>query len=117
MHRAALARSLVREQPFVFSRPARELDPAWPYDDPVLVQGIIDAYFPEGEDIILVDYKTDRVLEEDGQMLADRYRVQLEDYAAALTRLTGRKVSEKWIYSFTLGREIRCDGQSRTSPD
>ena len=51
------------------------------------------------------------------EALADRYRVQLEDYAAALTRLTGRKVSEKWIYSFTLGREIRCDGRSRMSPD
>ena len=36
-------------------------------------------------------------------MLIDRYHVQLEDYAQALERMTGRKVKERYIYSFTLG--------------
>ena len=40
------------------------------------------------------------------QKLIDRYRVQLEDYAQALERMTGRKVKERYIYSFTLGKEI-----------
>ena len=32
--------------------------------------------------------------------------VQLDSYAEALERMTGRKVKEKWIWSFFLGREI-----------
>ena len=39
----------------------------------------------------------------DEQKLIDRYHVQLEDYAQALERMTGRKVKERYIYSFTLG--------------
>ena len=50
-----------REQPFVISRSAAEIDEAWDPKERVLVQGIIDAYFLEGDEIVLVDYKTDRV--------------------------------------------------------
>ena len=37
--------------------------PSYPEDETILVQGIIDAWFPEGDEIVLVDYKTDRVKE------------------------------------------------------
>ncbi len=104
---AAAARGMLRrESPFVFSRPAREIDPAWDFDDRILIQGIIDAWFLEGEEIVLVDYKTDRVSPGQEQKLIDLYKVQLEDYADALHRLTGRRVKEKIIYSFALGREL-----------
>ena len=53
--------------------------------------------------IVLVDYKTDFVRRGDEKKLIDRYHVQLEDYAQALERMTGRKVKERYIYSFTLG--------------
>ena len=88
---------------------ADRVDPAWDASERVLIQGIIDAWFYEDEDIILVDYKTDRVDEEkdpEGKALVDHYRVQLELYAQALTQLTGHPVHEKLIYSVTLGREI-----------
>ena len=75
----------------------------------MLVQGIIDAYFLEDEEIVLVDYKTDRVSKGEEQRLVDLYHVQLEDYACALTRLTGRRVKETFIYSFALGKAIRMD--------
>lgn len=39
----------------------KNLDDSWNGDETVLVQGIIDAYFIEGEEIVLVDYKTDRM--------------------------------------------------------
>ena len=57
-------------------------------------------------DIVLVDYKTDRVKRGQEQKLIDLYHVQLEDYARALERMTGKKVKEKIIYSFTLQKEI-----------
>ena len=81
------------------------LDPLW-QEETVLVQGIIDAYFVEDGEIVLVDYKTDRVRRGQEQKLINLYHVQLEDYARALERMTGKKVKEKIIYSFTLQKEI-----------
>ena len=103
MKAASEKRLLFREQPFVIARKASELDPQWQCEENVLVQGIIDAYFIEDEEIVLVDYKTDFVRRGEEQKLIDRYHVQLEDYAQALERMTGRKVKERYIYSFTLG--------------
>ena len=83
--------------------PASDIRPQWDKEEMVLVQGIIDAYFIEDEEIVLVDYKTDFVRRGEEKKLIDRYHVQLEDYAQALERMTGRKVKERYIYSFTLG--------------
>ena len=44
----------------------------------VLVQGIIDACFFEEDQIVLLDYKTDRVLKGQEQKLKDRYQAQLD---------------------------------------
>ena len=105
MKNAAVQRRLYREQPFVIQRSAAMLDDLW-QGETVLVQGIIDAYFVEDGEIVLVDYKTDRVRRGQEQKLIDLYHVQLEDYAQALERMTGKKVKEKIIYSFTLQKEI-----------
>ena len=105
MKNAAVQRRLYREQPFVIQRSAAMLDDLW-QGETVLVQGIIDAYFVENGEIVLVDYKTDRVRRGQEQKLIDLYHVQLEDYAQALERMTGKKVKEKIIYSFTLQKEI-----------
>ncbi len=67
-------------------------------EDTVVVQGIIDAYFIEDGEIVLLDYKTDRVKRIED--LVERYHVQLELYAKTLERLTGMKVKEKIIYAF-----------------
>ena len=105
MKKAAVKKQLYREQPFVIQRSASLLDDSWK-DETILVQGIIDAYFKEDGEIILVDYKTDRVRKGQEQKLVDLYHVQLEDYAQALERMTGMKVKEKIIYSFTLQKTI-----------
>ena len=88
--------SVRREQPFVFEYEGQ------------LIQGIIDLYFEEDGELVLVDYKTDRVMKgEAGEKeLVKRYAIQLDYYAKALTQLTGKKVKEKIIYSFALGREV-----------
>ena len=105
MKKAAMKKHLYREQPFVIQRNASMLDDGWK-NETVLVQGIIDAYFMEEDEIVLVDYKTDRVKRGQEQKLIDLYHVQLEDYARALERMTGKRVKEKIIYSFTLQKEI-----------
>lgn len=72
-------------------------------EDVVIVQGIIDAFFYEGDEIVVMDYKTDRATEEE---LKGRYRAQLDYYASTIEKLTGKKVKEKLMYSFGLGMEV-----------
>lgn len=95
---------LRKEQPFVIARPAKEVYPDQESDQEILIQGIIDAYFEEDGELILLDYKTDRV--KTPQELVDRYKKQLELYAQALEQTTGKRVKERLIYSFCLGEEI-----------
>ncbi len=106
MESAALDARLFREQPFVFSVPAAVIDERWSGQERVLVQGIIDAFFLEEDEIVLVDYKTDKVLSGEEQKLIDLYHVQLEDYAEALEKLLKKRVKEIYIYSFTLHKVI-----------
>ena len=73
-------------------------------DDKVIVQGIIDGFFYEDENIILMDYKTDYA---DEDKIVSAYNAQLDYYGSTLEQLTGRKVSEKIIYSFHLDGEIK----------
>ena len=95
---------LMREKPFMMGIPASELDSRFPDRETVLIQGIIDAWFFEGDDIILMDYKTDKVDRE--EELAERYSIQLDYYKRALEAATGKKVKEIYIYSFKFGKDI-----------
>lgn len=106
MGNAAAEGHLKREQPFMIGLAARELYPESTSGEMVMVQGIIDAWFTEDDEIVLVDYKTDSVRKGHEEELVDKYRAQLQYYAQALERLTGKAVKEKIIYSFALGREL-----------
>ncbi len=106
MARAARENRLFREAPFTFAVPADTIDPSFPSTEQILVQGVVDAYFIENGSIILVDYKTDRVSSGNEEELVRKYRTQLLTYADALQRLTGLAVTEQYIYSFSLRREI-----------
>ncbi len=88
-----------REQPFVFEYEGQ------------LIQGIIDMYFEEDGELVLIDYKTDRVNKSVAgeQELVKSYTIQLDYYAKALAQLTGKCVKEKIIYSFALGKEIKIE--------
>ncbi len=106
MQAAAREGKLCREQPFVLGVDAGTIRPEWDTGEQVLIQGIIDAFFYEGEEIVLVDYKTDFVPEDQPERLTEKYRIQLDYYQMALERLTGKRVKEKLIYSFCLNREL-----------
>ncbi len=90
--------SVRREQPFVFEYEGQ------------LIQGIIDLCFEEDGELVIVDYKTDRVMKGKAgeKELVKRYAIQLDYYAKALEQLTGKTVKEKIVYSFALGKEIMC---------
>lgn len=105
MHLAAKEGKLWREQPFMLGISADRLSSEFPETEQVLVQGIIDAFFEEDGEIVLLDYKTDVI--KSPEELAERYRVQLDYYGEALQRLTGKKVKERILYSFYLEEEVR----------
>ena len=70
-----------------------------------ILQGVIDCAFLEDGEWVLVDYKTDRIVDEEAFIL--RYREQIEWYARALEQITGLKVKEKCLYSINLGKVFR----------
>lgn len=100
MAKAQNCGKLFKEQPFVIAVTANRINEEFPESEKVLVQGIVDVYFEENEELVIVDYKTDRV--SDLQELKNRYRTQLDYYEEAIGRLTGKKVKEKVLYSFAL---------------
>ena len=104
MHEAAKRKNLYAEQPFVLGVDAEEVYPGSNSDETILVQGIIDVFFEEDGELVVLDYKTDRI--HAAHELLEKYHAQLDYYAKALERMTGRKVKEKIIYSFTLQQEI-----------
>ncbi len=93
---------LYREKQFMLEMDARRVDPAYPAGETVLLQGVIDAWFLEDEEAVILDYKTDRILDRPEE-LADKYGIQLALYAEALSHILHRQVKELWIWSFTAG--------------
>ncbi len=103
MHEAAKKGVLYKEKPFVLGLPASEVYHR-ESDETVLIQGIIDVFFAEEGQYVIMDYKTDRVAS--GQQLTDRYQTQLDLYADAVSRNKHAGVKEKLIYSFHLGETV-----------
>ena len=104
------AKKVYKERPFCTKIDACKLFKTEEAKGEILVQGIIDMYY-EKEDgsLVLVDYKTDYV-EKDETELISKYKVQLDLYKQALEEGTGKKVSEVYIYSLYLNKEIKIDG-------
>ena len=116
MHEAAKQGNLFKEKQFVVGVPVERLmqkslqtnvSVENDGNTPIVVQGIIDAYFREGDKLILLDYKTDNVKKGQEDVLVKRYETQLRYYKETLEQLTGLEVAESYIYSFALGKEIR----------
>ncbi len=70
-----------------------------------LVRGTIDLWFEDNDDIVIVDYKTDR------HMRPESYAPQLALYALAIERAFGKRPAKAWLHylrSNTLA-EVRLD--------
>ena len=95
-----------REKSFYIKLPAKEIYQK-DLDESVLVQGVIDLYYINSDDeLVLVDFKTDYVENRDEESLINKYRTQLELYKNALEQATKRKVDRIYIYSTYLEKEI-----------
>ncbi|WMI80804.1 helicase-exonuclease AddAB subunit AddA [Anaerotignum sp. MB30-C6] len=96
-----------KERPFAMLMAAKELYLGEEYEnveDTVLINGIIDCFFVEGQGLVLLDYKSDRLYQEEA--FRERYKIQLQLYKQALEQALDKKVTEVYIYSFAMGKEI-----------
>lgn len=107
MRNAQLEGKLYREKQFVIGIKGSEVVKDLKSDELILIQGIIDVFFEEDGELILLDYKSDIVKSE--ELLIKRYKVQLDYYKKALEQMLNKRVKEMIIFSLSLGKEIRID--------
>jgi ATP-dependent helicase/nuclease subunit A len=75
----------------------------------IIVQGIIDCYFTEGDKYTLIDFKSDFVKDKPESIdeLKEIYRPQLELYKEALEEIRGITVDETYLYLFAVDRAVK----------
>lgn len=107
--RILVAPEVLREIPFVLKKKAVDvIEGLQDCDEEVLIQGIIDCYFEEGENIVLIDYKTGEITS--SRSLEDvigRYKIQIDLYKEALEEITQKKVIESYIYLFDIDKGVK----------
>ena len=75
-------------------------------DEELLLQGVADCAFDTPGGLVIVDFKTDHIRPGEEADRAGHYRGQLDAYAAALSRVLERPVTEKILYFFATGQEF-----------
>lgn len=100
------AKYVEKEKAFIYLAKATLIDEAYPEDEEILIQGVIDSYFMNEEGITIVDYKTDYInpndIEGSMQKIRDKYKKQLDFYAMALEDITKISVAHRYIYLYNI---------------
>lgn len=79
-------------------------------DESVMLRGVIDLYFEEDDGLVILDYKTDWIDDENNKKeIIHRYKKQLEIYAEVLSTLTGKKIKEKYLYLFSIDEQVKIE--------
>ena len=100
------AKEVYQEKPFYINIPAKDIY-GENIDEDILVQGIIDLYYIDKNDnLVLVDYKTDYVELGKEEELVNKYSEQLNLYSKALEKALYKKPDRVYIYSTYLGRKL-----------
>lgn len=110
VERMRQAKHMWKEKAFVYLSKASEVADDYPEDEEILVQGVVDVCFIEDEGIVIVDYKTDYIdkahMEESIQKIKNRYRIQLNLYAEAISLITRLPIKEKIIYLYNIDKWV-----------
>lgn len=92
-----------REKSFLYELPIEVIDKNLK-DEKILIQGIADCIIEENNELVIIDYKTDRINE---AKLIKNYKQQLKIYKHAIEKITQKKVKECYLYSLYLNKEIK----------
>ena len=71
-------------------------------EESVLIQGIADCVIEKNNELVLIDYKTDNVSNE--EELLGRYKKQITFYKSAIGKTLNKPVKTALLYSFKLGK-------------
>lgn len=102
------AQSAHREMRFLTELPAliadKTLDAKFE-NEKIIVQGAVDICFVENDEVVILDFKTDRT--DNLEQLSSAYAEQLNLYSIACEKIFKKPIKEKIIYSFHHSDYIR----------
>jgi ATP-dependent helicase/nuclease subunit A len=94
MHRARRAARLWRELP------------VWFPEGVDLVEGVVDLVFEEDGALVIVDYKTDHIADDQALAQAAHHAPQLQLYGRGLAQATSLPVRERLVLFTAIGRTV-----------
>lgn len=104
---------LKRELPFRIEIPPVKMDDSENKsvgsNDKMLLRGVIDCYIDNGDEGIIIDYKTDYVPKGNTDEIVERYRIQLEYYEKAVKKVFAKKTINKFLYLFNLDNFVKIE--------
>jgi ATP-dependent helicase/nuclease subunit A len=83
----------------------RELS-LWFPDGAHLVEGVVDLVFEEDGQLVVVDYKSDAIANEQALDQAAHHAPQLQLYGRGLAQAAGQPVRERLVLFTALGRTV-----------
>jgi len=98
--------TIKREVPFVIKKQANEIIGSLDKSDIILIQGIIDCYFYEGDEVVIIDYKTDDITQIGLDKIKEKYKPQIMSYKEAVEKITNKKVKSCYLYLFDINKSI-----------
>lgn len=99
--------TLQREVPFTYALQASEVYPDWKseQEEQVMLQGVVDCIIRTPEGLIILDYKTDTITDEEVteqtiSMLKNRYKTQVLLYERAISDILQEEIKASYLYFF-----------------
>ena len=103
--RMLAAEKIYKEYAFTVAIPLEEMEPDIKAEgEVIIIEGVADCAFVENGELVIIDFKTDRV--KNSAELAEKYREQLAVYRRCLSEVIGLPVKQTLIYSFKLGETV-----------
>jgi len=78
----------------------------WFPDGDELVEGAVDLVFEEDGELVVVDYKTDAIADEQAIAQAAHHAPQLQLYGRGLAQASGLRVRQRLVVFTGIGREV-----------
>lgn len=75
-------------------------------NEKTMLVGIVDLFYETKDGIVLIDYKTDFVTDENLNEIKEKYKIQLSLYKDAIEQISGKKVIKKGLYLFGIDKFI-----------
>jgi ATP-dependent helicase/nuclease subunit A len=107
--RMKISPAVKREVPFVIKKQADEIINSLDKNDIILIQGIIDCYFYEGKEVVIIDYKTDDITQMGLKSIKEKYKPQILSYKEAVEKITNKKVKSCYLYLFDIDEAIEIE--------